>query len=373
MSTFPWLTVAGAIPLVGAVAVGLTPGRSAPGGAADRRARDLLVKRLALLFTLITLGVTIAMAVAFKPNGPDFQFNQTYQWIPQFGVHYAVGVDGIALVLILMTTVLMPVVVLASWNDAEGASGPAQAPPPRRSVKTYFVLMLVLETMMIGVFAATDVFLFYVLFEAMLIPMYFMIGSYGVGQRQYAAVKFLLYSLLGGLLMLVAVIALYVYSAHGGHPGTFLFSQLIHTTFSPVASKWMFLGFFVAFAIKAPLWPFHTWLPDAATVRAAGRGGAAGRRARQGRHLRHDPVLPGAVPRRVALLHAAGHRAGRDRGALRRGRGHRAGRPEAPDRLHLGLPLRPDHPGHLRDDHARASPAPPSTWSTTGSPPARCS
>ena len=272
MSTFPWLTVAGAVPLVGAVAVALTPGGSAPGGAADRRARDLLVKRLALVFTLATLGVTIAMAVAFKPGGPDFQFNQTYQWIPQFGVHYAVGVDGIALVLILMTTVLMPVVILASWNDAEGGSGPAQQPPPRRSVKTYFALMLVLETMMIGVFAATDVFLFYVFFEAMLIPMYFMIGSYGVGQRQYAAVKFLLYSLLGGLLMLVAVIALYVYSAHGGHPGTFLFRDLIHTTFSPVAQKWMFLGFFVAFAIKAPLWPFHTWLPDAAT--AAQPGGA---------------------------------------------------------------------------------------------------
>jgi len=270
MSTFPWLTVAGAVPLVGAVAVALTPGRSAPGDAAARRARDLLVKRLALVFTLATLGVTIAMAVAFKPNGPDYQFNQTYQWIPQFGVHYAVGVDGIALVLILMTAVLMPVVVLASWNDADPGSGPAQQPPPRRSVKTYFVLMLVLETMMIGVFAATDVFLFYVFFEAMLIPMYFMIGSYGVGQRQYAAVKFLLYSLLGGLLMLVAVIALYVYSAHGGHPGTFLFSQLIHTTFSPTAQKWMFLGFFVAFAIKAPLWPFHTWLPDAATAAQPG-------------------------------------------------------------------------------------------------------
>jgi NADH-quinone oxidoreductase subunit M len=270
MSTFPWLTVAGAVPLVGAVAVALTPGRSAPGGAADRRARDLLVKRLTLAFTLVTLGVTIAMAVAFRPSGPNFQFTQTYQWIPQFGVHYAVGVDGIALVLILMTTVLMPVVVLASWNDAEGGSGPAQQPPPRRSVKTYFALMLVLETMMIGVFAATDVFLFYVFFEAMLIPMYFMIGSYGAGQRQYAAVKFLLYSLLGGLLMLVAVIALYVYSARGGQPGTFLFSQLIHTTFSPTASKWMFLGFFVAFAIKAPLWPFHTWLPDAATAAQPG-------------------------------------------------------------------------------------------------------
>jgi NADH-quinone oxidoreductase subunit M len=187
-------------------------------------------------------------------------------------------VDGIGLVLIGMTAVLMPVVVLASWNDADprpaaaAAAGNGAAPaasaggvPPRYSVKTYFVWMLLLEAMVIGLFAATDVFLFYVLFEAMLIPMYFMIGGYGVGQRQYAAVKFLLYSLLGGLLMLAAVIAMYVYSARGGHPGTFLFSQLIHVTFSPEAQKWLFLGFFIAFAIKAPLWPFHTWLPDAAT------------------------------------------------------------------------------------------------------------
>jgi NADH-quinone oxidoreductase subunit M len=125
--------------------------------------------------------------------------------------------------------------------------------------------MLVMETMVIGVFAATDVFLFYVFFEAMLIPMYFMIGSFGVGQRQYAAVKFLLYSLLGGLLMLVAVIALYVYSTQGGHQGTFLFSSLTHLALSTDAERWLFLGFFIAFAIKAPLWPFHTWLPDAAT------------------------------------------------------------------------------------------------------------
>jgi NADH-quinone oxidoreductase subunit M len=274
MSNFPWLTVAGAVPLAGAVAIMLTPGRSAPGGEADRRARDLLVKQIALVASLVTLAVTIAMAVQFKDGGPRFQFTQTYQWIPQFGVHYAVGVDGIALVLILMSVVLMPVVVLASWNDVGGGSGPAdaqaagEAPPKPRgrgSVKSYFALMLVLETMMIGVFAATDVFLFYVFFEAMLIPMYFMIGSYGVGQRQYAAVKFLLYSLLGGLLMLVAVIALYVYSTHGGRPGTFLFTPLTHLVLSSTTQKWLFLGFFIAFAIKAPLWPFHTWLPDAAT------------------------------------------------------------------------------------------------------------
>jgi NADH-quinone oxidoreductase subunit M len=206
------------------------------------------------------------MAVKFKPNGPTFQFVQVYQWIPEFGVHYAVGVDGIALVLIGMTAVLMPVVILASWHDADPGGHGESAPGPKRSVKTYFALMLVLETMVIGVFAATDVFLFYVFFEAMLIPMYFMIGSFGVGQRQYAAVKFLLYSLLGGLLMLVAVIALYVYSTHGGRTqGTFLLGPLTHLALSPDTQRWLFLGFFIAFAIKAPLWPFHTWLPDAAT------------------------------------------------------------------------------------------------------------
>jgi NADH-quinone oxidoreductase subunit M len=270
MSSFPWLTVIGAIPLVGAVAVAAIPGAADPADNATQAARDLLVKRVALLVSLVTLGMTIAMAVEFSPSGPAFQFVQVYQWIPQFGVHYAVGVDGIALVLIGMTAVLMPVVMLASWHDADPVpetdeAGAVTAAPPVRSAKTYFALMLVLETLVIGVFAATDVFLFYVFFEAMLIPMYFMIGSFGVGQRQYAAVKFLLYSLLGGLLMLVAVIALYVYSTHGGHQGTFLLTPLTHLVLSPDTQRWLFLGFFIAFAIKAPLWPFHTWLPDAAT------------------------------------------------------------------------------------------------------------
>jgi NADH-quinone oxidoreductase subunit M len=281
MSSFPWLTVIGAIPLAGALAVALVPGPADPDDKVTRASRDQLVKWVALVASLVTLGMTVAMAVKFSPSGPDFQFVQVYQWIPQFGVHYAVGVDGIALVLIGMTAVLMPVVILASWHDADpgpaagegaAATGAAAttatvtAAPPKRSVKTYFALMLVLETMVIGVFAATDVFLFYVFFEAMLIPMYFMIGSFGVGQRQYAAVKFLLYSLLGGLLMLVAVIALYVYSTHGGRThGTFLLGPLTHLALSPDTERWLFLGFFIAFAIKAPLWPFHTWLPDAAT------------------------------------------------------------------------------------------------------------
>ena len=186
-------------------------------------------------------------------------------------------------------------------------TAPVSAPqsPRTRSVKSYFALMLVLETMMIGVFAATDVFLFYVFFEAMLVPMYFMIGSFGVGQRQYAAVKFLLYSLLGGLLMLVAVIALYVYSTHGGHHGTFLFTPLTHLALSSTDAE---------VAVPRLL---HRVRDQGAAVAvpylAAGRGdlgaarrrGAAGRRAGQGRHVRHDQVLPGPVPVRGALFHAA--------------------------------------------------------------------
>ena len=296
MNGFPWLTVAGAVPLLGAIVIMLVPGLRGDSAAVDVRARDALAKWLALAFSLVTLVVVIIIAVRFQVGGPNYQFTETYSWIPAFGVHYALGVDGIALVLIAMSAVLMPVVILASWNDADGSVPPGEttspspaassvppggttppSPPakPRHSVKTYFALMMVLETMMIGVFAATDVFLFYVFFEAMLVPMYFMIGSYGVGKRQYAAVKFLLYSLLGGLLMLVAIIALYVYASRSGatgHHGTFLFSELVNVSLSPTVQKWLFLGFFIAFAIKAPLWPFHTWLPDAA---ASAQPGAA--------------------------------------------------------------------------------------------------
>jgi NADH-quinone oxidoreductase subunit M len=265
MNGFPWLTVAGAIPLLGALVLALLPALPADSALVDVEARSRLAKVLALVFSIVTLIWVIVMATQFKTGGPTYQLTEQYSWIPQFGVHYALGVDGIALVLVGMTAVLMPVVLLASWNDVERAD-------TRRSVKSYFALMLVLETMMIGVFEATDVFLFYVFFEAMLIPMYFMIGSFGEGPRQYAAVKFLLYSLFGGLLMLVAVIALYVYSGHSADTRTFLFSSLIHAVLTPTVQKWLFLGFFIAFAIKAPLWPFHTWLPDAA---ASAQPGAA--------------------------------------------------------------------------------------------------
>src|SRR5579863_6898597 len=191
MNGFPWLTIAGAVPLLGAIVIMAMPKRPAAstesdGDAAEAggRPRDDLPKYLALAFSLATLVWVIIIAVKFQVGGPNYQFTETYSWIPAFGVHYALGVDGIALVLIAMSAVLMPVVILASWNDAEGSVPPAgttlpsASAQPRHSVKTYFALMMVLETMMIGVFAATDVFLFYVFFEAMLVPMYFMIGSY---------------------------------------------------------------------------------------------------------------------------------------------------------------------------------------------------
>jgi NADH-quinone oxidoreductase subunit M len=250
------LTALIAIPALGALLLACLP-----------KGRDELAKHTALGVTLVVAVLTVIMAIRFDSGGPRFQFTEKYWWIRQFDVHYAVGVDGVALVLILLSAILVPLVVLASWNDAERSGGVDE--PPKRSVKTYFALLLALEAMMIGVFAATDIFLFYVFFEAMLIPMYFIIGSYGGAQRSYAAVKFLLYSLFGGLLMLAAVIGLYVVSANAGH-GTFLFDELTRLHIQPTTAKWLFLGFFVAFAIKAPLVPFHTWLPDAAGQAPAG-------------------------------------------------------------------------------------------------------
>jgi NADH-quinone oxidoreductase subunit M len=244
MTNFPWLTVVGLIPLVGAAVVA-----GLPDGLTDR------AKHVALGFSLVTLVFGVAAALQFE-NGStaQFQLTEQHEWIPQFGVSYALGVDGIALVMILMALVLTPVCILAAWNDV---------PEGGKREKYYFALMLVLVTFMVGVFAATDVFLFYVFFEAMLIPVYFLIGSFGGSRRQYAAVKFLLFSLAGGLVMLVGVIALYHYGP-GGSDG-FLVSKLTGLDLGSTPERLMFVAFFIAFAVKAPMWPVHTWLPDAAT------------------------------------------------------------------------------------------------------------
>jgi NADH-quinone oxidoreductase subunit M len=252
VNDFPWLTVAGLIPLVGAVVVAFVP-----------KDRVMLPRVLALVFSTLSLLVIIAMAFQYDTNSDaPFQFVETYEWIPSFGVSFSLGIDGIGLVLVAMAAALVPFVIIASWRDP--------SPSENTSARTFFALVLVLETMIIWVFSALDVFLFYVLFEAMLIPVYFLIGRFGGAQRSYAAVKFLLYSLFGGLLMLAAVIGLYVVSSDQLGAGTFSFEALRDLSIDPSLQKWLFAGFFIAFAIKAPLWPFHTWLPDAASESTPG-------------------------------------------------------------------------------------------------------
>ena len=244
-----FLTVMQLLPLVGAALIA-TVGKD----------NEDAIKKMAFLTTLVVAVAGIALALQFDRNNAGLQFVEKRAWIPAFGINYAVGIDGIALVLILMSVILAPVVVLAGWQEATGG---------RWSVKTFYILILVLETMMIGVFAATDVFLFYVFFEAMLVPVYFLIGGYGTGERAQAAVKFLLYSLFGGLLMLASIIGLYVIA--GSQVGrTFDIGALSTLQISASTQNWLFLGFFIAFAIKAPLWPFHTWLPDAANSATPG-------------------------------------------------------------------------------------------------------
>ncbi|HZN20115.1 MAG TPA: NADH-quinone oxidoreductase subunit M [Micromonosporaceae bacterium] len=250
MSSFPFLSVLTLLPLVGALVVALLPRRS-----------PALAKWAALGWSLAVLVLTALMWVAFNVDGDRFQFRESYPWIPSWGVRLTLAADGIALVLIALVAVLVPVVVLASWHDAEAG---------RRSVPAYFALILALQSTMIGVFAAADVFLFYVFFEVMLVPMYFLIGSYGGHQRQYAAVKFFLYSLVGGLFMLAAVIGLWVVSAEAAGERTLDWAALTRLDLATGTERWLFLGFFVAFAIKAPFFPFHTWLPDAGGAAPAG-------------------------------------------------------------------------------------------------------
>jgi len=237
------LTSMGALPLLGALLIAFLPA-----------VNTKLIKQAAFVISLLVAGVGISAALGFDVNKSGFQYVEKYSWIPALGINYQLGVDGISLILILLSVILVPIVILAGWNESENG---------RFSVKTFYVLILILETMMIGVFAATDLFLFYVFFEAMLVPVYFLIGGYGTGARQAAAVKFLLYSLFGGLLMLASIIGIFVIS--GNQIGrTFDIEALSTLQIDSTTQNFLFLGFFIAFAIKAPLWPMHTWLPDAA-------------------------------------------------------------------------------------------------------------
>ncbi|WP_425830735.1 NADH-quinone oxidoreductase subunit M [Streptomyces fractus] len=258
--SFPLLTATAVLPAVGAIATAAVPAK-----------QRTAAKWLALLFSLATLVLAAVVAVRFDPGGGRFQLTESHAWIKDFGVRYELGVDGIAVALIALTALLIPFVILAGWHDAD----PQETGNTRwRPTQGFFALILLVEAMVIISFEATDVFVFYIFFEAMLIPMYFLIGGFGdragphgekeaATQRSYAAVKFLLYNLVGGLIMLAAVIGLYVVA------GSFSLQEIAAARASGSldmatnTERLLFLGFFFAFAVKAPLWPLHTWLPNA--------------------------------------------------------------------------------------------------------------
>ncbi|MDQ3957121.1 MAG: NADH-quinone oxidoreductase subunit M [Actinomycetota bacterium] len=237
MSSLHLLDLVIFLPLIGAVALGLLP-----------RGRDDLARYAALFVTLAAFALSIGLLVQFDASDAGFQLGSSLRWIPEWGIGYETGIDGVSLWMVMLTTFLMPLAVLASWTVT-------------KQVRPYFVFLLALETGMIGVFSALDMFLFYLFWEATLVPMYFLIGMWGYGRRIYAAMKFFLFTLVGSLLMLAAI--LYLYFA-AGEP-TFDYRSLLGTPLALDTQRLLFLGFFASFAVKVPLVPLHTWLPDAHT------------------------------------------------------------------------------------------------------------
>jgi len=231
-SSFPWLTLLIFLPLAGAVAVFFV--------------KETSVRTTALGITAADLLISLSLWWLFDASSGQMQFGELAVWISAPPIHYRLGIDGISLPLVLMTTVLMPLCVLISWQSVE------------TSIRSFMATLLVMESAMLGVFVALDFVLFYVFWEAMLIPMYLLIGVWGGPNRLYAAIKFFLYTLAGSVLLLVAILVLYF---HGGH--TFDILQLSQGSYATSVQMWLFLAFFAAFAVKVPMFPFHTWLPDA--------------------------------------------------------------------------------------------------------------
>ena len=245
----PILSIICYLPLLGGLVVMCMPKGSAAA-----------IRRFATLVAGIDFLISLLLWFAFNSEGPVFQFRESLPWIETLGVRYEFGIDGIALLLVLLTTLLGVLAFLSSWSAIQERE------------KEYYVFMLLLQTGMLGVFMALDFFLFYVFWEVMLLPMYFLIGVWGGPRRLYAAIKFFLYTLLGSVLMLLGILALYFFNGGGllgweglGNPPTFSILQFhdIGAAIPGDLQFWIFLAFFVGFAIKVPMFPFHTWLPDA--------------------------------------------------------------------------------------------------------------
>src|SRR5436190_3570229 len=213
--------------------------------------RDREIRGFALLVSLLTFVLSLHLPTHFRRPDPGFQFERDLPWIPTPNIHYHMGIDGISLWLIVLTTFLTPLCVLISWKSIH------------ERVKEFFILLLVLETGLIGVFVSLDLFLFYFFWESTLIPMALLIGMYGHGRKVYAAVKFFLYTMIASVFMLAGILWLY---AKTGSFDFVVVQNALHNGSVPDftgAAQWLFLGFFIAFAVKVPLFPFHTWLPDA--------------------------------------------------------------------------------------------------------------
>lgn len=241
MTDFPILSLMTYLPLVGAILIFAMGGqKSGHDVGADTRA-----KFVAMITSLLVFGLSLVMMVDFNPHTADFQFVEKKVWFESVGISYHMGVDGISVFFVLLSTFLTPICLLASWFSVH------------TRVKEYMIAFLLLETFMIGTFCALDAVLFYVFFEAVLIPMFIIIGVWGGPRRIYSAFKFFLYTLLGSVLMLVALLTMIIQA------GTADIPTLMATEFSSQMQLWLFLAFFASFAVKMPMWPVHTWLPDA--------------------------------------------------------------------------------------------------------------
>jgi len=238
MSSWPILSLVTFLPLVGAFFCLVVNG---PKEAVDRNCRSA-----ALITSLATFLVSLVLWVRFDPTKAGFQFEERLDWVPALGIGYHMGIDGISLFFVLLSTLLTPICILASWESV------------KVRVKEYMIAFLVLETFMVGMFCALDLALFYIFFEGVLIPMFLIIGVWGGHRRVYAAFKFFLYTLLGSVLMLLAIIAIYWQAGTTDLPTAMEKLNLPFTW-----QCWLWLAFFASFAVKVPMWPVHTWLPDA--------------------------------------------------------------------------------------------------------------
>ncbi|MBP9694407.1 MAG: NADH-quinone oxidoreductase subunit M, partial [Alphaproteobacteria bacterium] len=237
MSDWPILSIITFLPLVGALGILLLPGK--------QELTSRLSKQIALWTSLVTFAVSLVMMRSFDAGLTDFQLVENVTWLKGFNINYVMGVDGISVLFVLLSTFLTPLCILASWASIKDR------------VREYMIAFLILETMMVGMFCALDLLVFYIFFEGVLLPMFLIIGVWGGPRRVYASFKFFLYTLLGSVLMLVAVISLYVMAE------TTDMSVLMNFKIDPAVQFWLFLAFFASFAVKVPMWPVHTWLPDA--------------------------------------------------------------------------------------------------------------